>query len=444
MTAFAKSKASAPGKVILFGEHAVVYGVTAIAAALSDLRIFVEISSIPEPRLQVCLHDIQVADDNAVGGMASFQHSQSLQSILPAFAERTATPLTAVNPDDAILDKLKALLDASFPQAALQGLMAIMYLTLNVLPDYLASGSGLAFDVRSVGLPIGAGLGSSAAFSVALSAALFRMRQGMEPDVPAATPSADGTYLEIPASLLPTVNAWAYAAEVVIHGAPSGLDNTTSCFGGAVRFRKGEAAFENIPHEDLPAMKILLTNTKVPRSTKLLVAGVRELHDALPAVVKPILDSIEAISQRFLELIRASRARKQHPASGSDSSAYATEKEFVEIGQLFRINHDLLSALGVSHSSLTVARETSASVRVRVCTDTSSVEETGLQCKLTGAGGGGCAITLLPPTSVYITRAEGAASLTAGEELRVRLTAAGFDTFESGLAGGGARWHPCL
>jgi hypothetical protein len=32
---------SAPGKVILFGEHAVVHGVTAIAAALSDLRIFV-------------------------------------------------------------------------------------------------------------------------------------------------------------------------------------------------------------------------------------------------------------------------------------------------------------------------------------------------------------------------------------------------------------------
>ena len=36
-----RSIASAPGKVILFGEHAVVYGVTAIAAALSDLRIVV-------------------------------------------------------------------------------------------------------------------------------------------------------------------------------------------------------------------------------------------------------------------------------------------------------------------------------------------------------------------------------------------------------------------
>lgn len=38
-------KCSAPGKVILFGEHAVVYGTTAVAAALSDLRIYVDMVS---------------------------------------------------------------------------------------------------------------------------------------------------------------------------------------------------------------------------------------------------------------------------------------------------------------------------------------------------------------------------------------------------------------
>ena len=36
------SVTSAPGKVILFGEHAVVYGTTAVAASLSDMRIKVE------------------------------------------------------------------------------------------------------------------------------------------------------------------------------------------------------------------------------------------------------------------------------------------------------------------------------------------------------------------------------------------------------------------
>jgi mevalonate kinase len=46
------------------------------------------------------------------------------------------------------------------------------------------------------------------------------------------------------------------------------------------------------------------------------------------------------------------------------------------------INHDLLCALGVGHPSLTAVRETSTSCG-------------GRACKLTGAGGGGCAVTLL-------------------------------------------------
>lgn len=37
--------ASAPGKAILFGEHAVVYGKTAVAVAVSDLRIQAELVS---------------------------------------------------------------------------------------------------------------------------------------------------------------------------------------------------------------------------------------------------------------------------------------------------------------------------------------------------------------------------------------------------------------
>ena len=234
------------------------------------------------------------------------------------------------------------------------------------------------------------------------------------------------------------------------------------------------------------------------------------MHDALPGVVTPILDSVEAISTRFLEIISQVRQRKQNHHKEYDE--FAVEKEYLAISQLFRINHDLLSALGVSHPALTIARfvtinlplttylshlishtsspscliysshtvqflilsnsshvisplilsaslfyrETSASVRVCVRTSSSKdSEESGLQCKLTGAGGGGCAITLLPPSTphVHVRRGErtldgvshgGGISPLGGsivDELREKLGKTGFETFESGLAGAGARWH---
>ena len=53
---------------------------------------------------------------------------------------------------------------------------------------------------------------------------------------------------------------------------------------------------------------MLLTNTKVPRSTSALVAGVGAKKTKYPAVVDPMLDAIDGISLRCVQVFKCLQA----------------------------------------------------------------------------------------------------------------------------------------
>lgn len=78
-------------------------------------------------------------------------------------------------------------------------------------------------------LPMGSGLGSSAAFCVSMSGALLTAA-GMVAAVGGISSKGTGWEL-VGKDDLELVNQWAFQGEKIIHGKPSGIDNTVSTFG---------------------------------------------------------------------------------------------------------------------------------------------------------------------------------------------------------------------
>lgn len=221
-------------------------------------------------------------------------------------------PYDVLYPDDQTKASL-ATLFTNEQSSVRSGMTSIVYILGKILSRFVRNESdmtdvSLKVNIKSFGLPIGAGLGSSASFSVAAVASALRLQALLFPNQCKSnrsliTSTSSGAAHVTPASeVLGVINGWAFASEILLHGSPSGLDNTTSCYGGLVKFsRKGGEKFENIM--GVPALHILLVNTRVPRSTKQLVAGVRCLHDAYPDTVALLLESMNNIALKFLALV---------------------------------------------------------------------------------------------------------------------------------------------
>lgn len=71
------ASASAPGKVILFGDHAVVYGRSAVAASVSDLRVQVDLALTTNNHIIIHFVDLlRNVDGNALKYSISVEEMQ--------------------------------------------------------------------------------------------------------------------------------------------------------------------------------------------------------------------------------------------------------------------------------------------------------------------------------------------------------------------------------
>ncbi|XP_068216207.1 mevalonate kinase [Palaemon carinicauda] len=375
-------KVSAPGKVILHGEHSVVYGKRAVALSVG-LRTYLTITVGGD---SISL-DFPLIDIKESWSLDTFRN---LRAKLGCQKDEGPKKLSEKQ-SQCIHAFLHIGEEATDPRKL--ALLSFFHMYMGILPEPLPLSISVSSD-----LPIGAGLGSSAAYAVCLAGALLQLSGSFDLRRLSSSPAEEYT-----ASILKIVSQWAFASEEIVHGTPSGIDNSVCTYGGAVSFKSGD-----ISPIHIPPLKVLLVNSGVPRSTKALVSGVRERKERLPEVMAPILDSLDVLANKGLAVLQSLTAALD---DDKRNQAFQTLEELVDINQA------LLCALGVSHASLDrlvgIARSH------------------GLHAKLTGAGGGGFGIVIVPP-SVNESVIDGCC-----EELR----SSGYEVWSTSIGAPGLSMH---
>lgn len=197
-------------------------------------------------------------------------------------------------------------------------------------------------------IPVGRGLGSSAALSVALVRAHAAcMGQVLDDE---------------------TTHARSLAVETVFHGTPSGIDNAVAAHGGLVRFRRTPDG-PRWTQLAVPDLRVVVLDSGLEGDTGSLVAGVRSRNPANSGILEAIGALTDPV-QSALEDVGA-------------------------LGPLLSQNHALLRQLGVSHDRLDAL--------VAFALDNGA---TG--AKLAGAGGGGVVIAVSGDPNALVARADAA------------------------------------
>ncbi len=294
------AKGVAPAKVILAGEHFCVYGVPAVSMAIN---LFAKCTVQRSERKGITI-------SSSIGVSGTFTETGYETSIGNSNSRKEIEPIKI-------------------------GLEA-------VAKEF----TGISTDIRvfiESEIPLGVGLGSSAATSVSAIAAFSKLNS-----------------LELSKN---KISELAYSSESFVHGKPSGIDQTTSTHGGLILYQIGKGFQQIKPKRQF---FLIVGNTLISRSTGEIVAKVKKLW--------------ENDRKNTEQIVRAG-------GKIANELARALEQGDLQLaGSLMNKNQELLRKVGTSHPKLDelIAKARAAGA---------------LGAKLTGGGGGGCMIALVTSDS---------------------------------------------
>ena len=287
-----KSIASAPGKIILFGEHFVVHGTKAILAAI-DKRVTITSSFTENKTIKV----------NSELGTIEVPISSSHEEVESNF-----------RPFVYLANKI------------IQGNQNVNGLEITIDSD----------------IPIGVGLGSSSACCVAAAASISELFKKLS--------SEEILNLSI-------------EAEKTIFPNTSGADCTVCTYGGMIIYDK-IGGIEKI--DNTSDLNFIITNTMIPHSTKRSVEKVNKFKEDYDEEWDEMFVDMEGIIDTAIQAIK--------------------NNDIVTLGKEMYANHQKLAAIGVSNDTLDDV----------IC----RLNKISLGSKITGAGDGGCIITLVEEENV--------------------------------------------
>jgi len=243
---------SAPGKVILFGEHAVVYDKLGIACSIGK-RCQVKVFSVNENKVFITAKDLNLSE--SLGEKELFNLFKIINTLK----------------DQNKFDELGKILEKD-------ELVPSFFVITNIMKD--CGFKGLGLEIKSE-IPKNSGSSSAIFSAIALAVSKFLGKNLSKKEI----------------------SDLSYQGDLVAHGGtPSGIDNATVTFGGYIEYKKSKGVKPLVIDFKIP---LLFVDSDEEVKTGEIVSYVRRKREENPEFVNSVLDSLDNISQKALRVLNS-------------------------------------------------------------------------------------------------------------------------------------------